>query len=122
MVNAAQPDPSFNYMQKSLTTMETGKQKAVAPQPTQMTEEARKGINSELRVNKQETEGTKAGYSTLCTSVNGTRLEQRKSIERMGSNGVGSQDYGSMTSGSPMKGAGSLAAHQAMMGLDVNKF
>ena len=40
-----------------------------------ITEEIRKGISSELRVKKMDTEITKGGYSTMETSANGTRFD-----------------------------------------------
>ena len=94
--------------------------------PTTITEEVRKGLNSELRVKKIDTEITKGGYSTLCTSANGTRMEQRKSIDRGTTNGgmlLGSQDYGSvMTPGSPTKGGSNLMQQAAMRGTEVKQF
>ena len=72
---------------------------------TNITEENRKGISSELRVKKMDTEITKGGYSTMETSANGTRFDQRKSIDRMNVlSPTNEQDYGSILSpGSPIK-------------------
>ena len=71
-----------------------------------ITEELRKGLNnSALAVKKMDTEITKNGISTMETSVNGTRFDQRKSIDRtMMTTANNEQDYGSILSpGSPVK-------------------
>jgi hypothetical protein len=70
-----------------------------------ITDEVRKGLDSELRIKKMDTEITKGGYSAMETSVNGTRFDRRKSLDR-GTTGLNSenQDYGSvMSPSSPLK-------------------
>ena len=99
------------------------RQRITPAQQATIAEEVRKGINSELRVKKIDTEVTKTGYTTLCTSANGTRMDNRRSIDR-GTNGVlGSQDYGSvMTPASPIKQGMSLAQKAALGGTEVKAF
>ena len=79
--------------------------KAAPPAPT--AEEVRKGHYSQLQVKKIETEATRApntGYTTMDTSMNGTRFEVRKSVDRTTANMASQQDYGSvMSPASPVK-------------------
>ena len=74
-----------------------------------ITEELRRGLNnSQLAVKKMETEITNKGISTMETSVNGTRFDQRKSLDRtMMTTANNEQDYGSILSpGSPINKPG----------------
>ena len=84
------------------------------PKQVTVAEEVRKGlINSELRVKKMDTEVTKGVTtgvnSSMATSMNGTRFDQRRSIDRatnnLGSAGHGADhEYGSVNSpDSPIK-------------------
>ena len=81
---------------------------AVKPKVS-ITEELRKGLNnSQLAVKKMDTEITRQGISTMETSVNGTRFDQRRSIDRtMMTTANNEQDYGSLLSpGSPVAKTG----------------
>lgn len=96
-------DPSYGFMPKSLTSLERRNpnlNNTTKPQ-TSIIQELRKGNTTELQVKKMDTAVTKGGYSTMETSANGTRFDQRRSIDRTTQN---EPDYGSiMSPGSPVK-------------------
>ena len=72
-------------------------------------EELRKGLNhSQLAVKKMDTEITNKGISTMETSVNGTRFDQRKSVDRTVMTTANNEpDYGSVLSpGTPINKPG----------------
>jgi hypothetical protein len=82
VTRAAEVDPSYAYMQKSFTAMDT-KPKTNPTFTMAIPEEVRKGQNlSALYVKKIDTEVTYKGSTRMGTAVNGTR-DGRLSIDRV---------------------------------------
>lgn len=99
---------SYTQIERSGGAAVTNAVSAVKPKVS-ITEELRKGLNnSQLAVKKMDTEITRQGISTMETSVNGTRFDQRRSIDRtMMTTANNEQDYGSLLSpGSPVAKTG----------------
>jgi hypothetical protein len=113
VTRAAEVDPSYAYMQKSFTAMDT-KPKTNPTFTMAIPEEVRKGQNlSALYVKKIDTEVTYKGSTRMGTAVNGTR-DGRLSIDRVT---LQDQDYGSIASpNSPVKFGNMATRAQRQMG------